>query len=210
MTTAPIGTIPNNPDLPAAAPQLPRSANLDRLGIVASAACAIHCLAAPFLFMLLPAVGSVWSHPSVHWILAALVLPLALFVVLRGYRLHRRRSAPIALVLGVTLILAGLALPSLAAGSPPPTGEPLAMAANGEESGLAASACTESCCPTVTQDAETGTIAVDVPPASIVTLIGSLFLVLAHAINLHGCYCFNRTPEAQATQCGCPTGCGND
>ncbi|MFK7788014.1 MAG: MerC family mercury resistance protein, partial [Phycisphaeraceae bacterium] len=47
---------------------------LDRLGIGASLLCAIHCLAAPFLLLLLPAAGSIWSHPAVHWILALLVV----------------------------------------------------------------------------------------------------------------------------------------
>lgn len=89
----------------------PPALKLDRLGIAASLACAIHCLVAPVLLLLLPAAGSIWSHPSVHWILAALVLPLALIVVFRGYRHHRRRSAVVAAVFGAAFIVAGLLIP---------------------------------------------------------------------------------------------------
>jgi len=85
-----------------------KSARLDRIGVVASAACAVHCLVAPLLMLALPVTGAIWSHWSVHWILAVLVLPLACWVIYRGYRRHGRRLALVAAGLGSALIVAGL------------------------------------------------------------------------------------------------------
>jgi len=194
-----------SPGLPA-----PRS-RWDRLGIIASVGCAVHCLVAPFLLLLLPTLGSVWSHPAAHWVLAALVLPLAGVVIWRGYRLHRKRLALVAMGLGAMFILAGLILPvwpanadaavtpasanvvhaSHAAGSPP-AADP-----------APAEACTEACCPTIVQDAETGSLSMTLPPASLVTIVGSVLLVIAHAINLWGCRCFAATAGHDAGTCGC-------
>lgn len=184
----------------------------DRLGIVASLGCAVHCLAAPFLLLLLPTLGSVWSHPAAHWVLAALVLPLAGIVVWRGYRLHRKRLALIAMGLGAAFIIAGLILPALpAAGLTAVSSESVhfghVAGAAGEGMPLGvASVCTDtSCCPTLVKDAETGSLAMSIPPAGIVTLIGSVMLVFAHGINLWGCRCFSRTSAHDVGTCGCPS-----
>ncbi|MEM9419674.1 MAG: MerC domain-containing protein [Planctomycetota bacterium] len=185
----------------------------DRLGIFASVACVVHCLAAPLLLLFLPVLGAWWSHPAAHVVLAALVLPLAGFVVVRGYRKHRRRVALVALVLGCVFILAGLVLPYVDAAS----GLGISSASAGEteavpslllmEKGQFGAAetgddgCTETCCPSIAVDAETGQASFNFPPGSIATFLGSVFLVLAHAVNLHGCLCFNRSVAADA--CGC-------
>ncbi|MEM6854770.1 MAG: MerC domain-containing protein [Planctomycetota bacterium] len=185
----------------------------DRLGIIASLACVVHCLAAPFLLLLLPTLGSMWSHPAAHWVLAALVLPLAGVVIWRGYRLHRKRLALIAVSLGAALIVAGLVLPAL-----PAEGGTAASAASAEsfqfglvghavsdgETAGAEPACTESCCPSLTPDPETGSLAMSIPPAGIVTLVGSVLLVFAHGINLWGCRCFSQAAASGAGACGCP------
>ncbi|MEM9252911.1 MAG: MerC domain-containing protein, partial [Planctomycetota bacterium] len=84
----------------------------DLVGIVASGACAVHCVATPFLLLLLPAFGTAWSNAWVHWALAAVVLPLAFVVIGRGYRAHRRRSTLVLAGLGAAGIVAGLFLPA--------------------------------------------------------------------------------------------------
>ena len=184
---------------------------LDRIGITASVACAIHCLAAPFLLLLLPAAGSVWSHPAVHWILAVLVLPLALWVIYCGYRKHGKRLTLVAAGLGAAFILAGLISPMV---NDQPLFEatlptfshadqaPIQLASTTEP------ACTEPCCPSVTQNEE-GTTTLRVPPGGLLTLIGSLLLVLAHTTNLIACRCYSPKPEGDAgcsSDCGCPVG----
>lgn len=168
------------------------AARLDKMGIAASLTCAVHCLATPILLLLLPVAGAIWAHPLAHWVLAALVLPLALVVVYRGYRHHRRHSAMAAAVLGASFIIAGLLLPELNffAESPSQTAEMVP--------------CTDTCCPTVSFDQATGTAHFNFPAGSIATLIGSVLLVLAHAINLYGCRCLSRAPREEASPCGCP------
>ncbi|MGB0767273.1 MAG: MerC domain-containing protein [Phycisphaeraceae bacterium] len=192
---------------------------LDRVGITASVACAIHCLAAPFLLLLLPAAGSVWAHPAVHWVLAVLVLPLAVWVIYRGYLKHRKRWTLVAAGIGSACIVAGLIAPMLhdqpVLSLPIASGESNAAAAGliladagaihtGAEAGPA---CTEASCPTITEDAETGAKSLAMPPGGFLTLIGSLFLVFAHASNLIACRCYSRDQPAKAcgdSGCGCP------
>lgn len=179
---------------------------LDRLGIAASAACVLHCLATPFLLLLVPVMGAWWSHPTAHWGLAVLVLPLAVGVVFRGYRRHRRVSALVAVAVGVVLIVAGLVLPETGGSAPlsltfpaPAAAEPnsirsAAPTALHDEMGQSPgeAECADTCCPSFAYDVPAGRARLTLPPGSVATLVGSLFLVAAHAINLHGCRCPTR------------------
>lgn len=191
--------------------------SLDRLGIVASLACVVHCLAAPLLLLFLPVLGAWWSHPAAHWVLAALVLPLAGIVIVRGYRKHRRRIAVVALALGMVFIVAGLVLPhvdgaqgfslrvsSAEAQALDPELSSSLLVLDQADPGAAGDGCTETCCPSVAIDAETGqATGMAFPPGSLATFWGSVFLVLAHAVNLHGCVCLTRSAKAAADGCGC-------
>lgn len=151
----------------------------DRWGCWASSACALHCLASPFLFLALPAFGKVWAHPASHALMALAVVPLALTVVVHGYRRHGRRWVLGAALVGIVFILGGSALPYL------PIGETASAAGN-------ALPC-DTCCPSLVMD-EAGSSRVHVPPAAIATIIGSLFLITAHLGNRRGCRCCLRAP----------------
>ncbi|MEO0965425.1 MAG: MerC domain-containing protein [Planctomycetota bacterium] len=179
----------------------------DLVGMAASAACAVHCLAAPFLLLFLPAFGAAWSRPWVHWAIAAFVLPVAFIVIGRGYRAHRRRSTLALASLGAAAIIAGLFLPeagglsftlgSTANAAPPPAlmaADPLA----------APIACTDTCCPSVAIDAITGATRVGMPWGSTATLAGGLLLVLAHGLNLYGCHCAGCARANTEGNRGCP------
>ncbi|MEM6260172.1 MAG: MerC domain-containing protein [Planctomycetota bacterium] len=174
---------------------------LDRVGISASVLCAIHCIAAPFLLLLLPAAGSIWSHPAVHWVLAALVVPLALWVLFKGYTRHRRRLTLTAALMGGVLILAGLIAPMIHAS---PIMELPVPSFFGELGGGADAvpACTETCCPTITRSAA-GT-ALAMPPGGLLTLIGSIFLVTAHGSNLLASRNSPSGYHCGDDDCGCP------
>jgi hypothetical protein len=191
---------------------------LDRIGISASLLCAIHCIAAPFLLLLLPTAGSVWSHPAVHWVLAVLVVPLALWVLFKGYQKHGNRLTLIAATAGALLILAGLISPMVHSepviefsvpkvfGSDVIANAPLASVApvHMHDAGPAdALACTDACCPSITTDADAGTSTIAMPPGGLLTLIGSVLLVLAHTSNLIACRCFSKSACNDAA-CGCP------
>jgi len=81
---------------------------LDRMGIVISSICLVHCLALPLLIALLPVVASAlpadgWVHP----LLIGLALPVTGLALWRGYRRHRR-------IVPTSLGIAGLGLIALA------------------------------------------------------------------------------------------------
>lgn len=54
-----------------------------------SGLCVVHCLAGSVLLAGLSATGGLWNH-EVHAVGLALALPLALFALVRGVRLHGR------------------------------------------------------------------------------------------------------------------------
>lgn len=179
---------------------------LDRVGIGASLLCAVHCLAAPFLLLLLPAAGSIWSHPAVHWVLAVLVVPLALWVLYNGYRKHGSKLTLVAASLGALLILAGLVSPMVHTDPvvefsvPAIFGEPAAPPVAAAET-----TCTEACCPSITHDAANSASIISMPPGGLLTLLGSVLLVLAHASNLISCRCFSKDECCtEEKACGCP------
>lgn len=179
------------------------TSRLDRIGVVASVACAIHCMVAPLLMLALPVTGSIWSHWSVHWILALLVLPLACWVIFCGYRKHGRRLTLVAAGLGSALIVAGLIMPmtqmDLGVSASLPAwlvGGPAAASGGGEHA-----ACGDACCPSVVPDVATGGWALNLPAGGLTTLLGSLFLVVAHGTNLWSCRCFAKRRDDQTQGC---------
>ena len=83
----------------------------DRIGIIASVLCAIHCALTPVLLILLPTFGKAWAHPSTHWGMALIVIPIAIFMVKKGYQKHGKKWIVVLGVLGVILIIVGAILP---------------------------------------------------------------------------------------------------
>ena len=87
-------------------------AKADRIGIGASILCAIHCAAAPFLLLLLPAFGKIWAHPLSHILVAMLVVPLAAFSIRRGYLTHQKKWVLVTAYIGIFVVLTGATLPA--------------------------------------------------------------------------------------------------
>lgn len=79
---------------------------LERFGIAATAACAVHCVITPFLG-LLPFVGlSLLADERVEWSLIGSSLALGSLSLIPDYLRHHRRARPIALfALGFALVL---------------------------------------------------------------------------------------------------------
>lgn len=165
---------------PGAAHEQPRDlSRFDRIGAFASGACAVHCAATPFVLMLAPVLGAVWADPIVHWIIAGVSLPLAALVLTRGYRRHQKRWIATSAAIGITAIVVGLWIPGLPGSSAAP---------NSAQPHASSAACQEHCCPTL-HVSDAGTTQLTIPPASIATFIGGVFLVLAHIGNLRSCRC---------------------
>jgi len=81
---------------------------VDRVGMVASAACFVHCLVTPVVVSLL----AVYAHflPSeedTHRVLAIVVTLLGALALGTGYRRHKRASILLLMAAGLTLIFAG-------------------------------------------------------------------------------------------------------
>jgi hypothetical protein len=64
----------------------------DRLGISASILCVVHCLLTPVALVFLPLVGASLVHGWIHSAIIAVVVPVALYALWIGYRIHRHTS----------------------------------------------------------------------------------------------------------------------
>lgn len=181
----------------------------DTAGIVASLACLVHCLCAPLIFLFMPAVNEIWSHPAVHWLFALLVLPLAAQVLLRGYQRHRVKTVAVFAGLGFVLIFGGLLVPhsqgsarssEVTAFSKPPQAGTWTTVTPAESSRTDEEACAKDCCPRVVVDDKTGAWTWSLPLGGLLTMLGSVLLVIGHVTNMvslhfsgqccdaHGCF----------------------
>jgi hypothetical protein len=144
-------------------------ATLDRTGVLASVFCAVHCAAAPILLLAAPTLGGLWVHPLSHLAIAAFVLPVAALALRSGAKAHGRRWVVAVGGLGIGLVLIGAVLPYFASPN------------------VDAFAACDQCCPSFVVDETTGARVLQVPCASVVTLIGGASLVVAHMANLRCC-----------------------
>ena len=83
----------------------------DRLGVIASILCAIHCALTPILLILLPTFGKAWAHPATHWGMAIIVIPIAVFMMLKSYKKHAKKKILYIGSIGILLIIIGAILP---------------------------------------------------------------------------------------------------
>lgn len=175
----------------------------DRLGIIASVLCAIHCAVTPVLLIIAPTFGHWWSHPASHWLIAILVVPLAGVIIFRGFRIHGKRWIVASGISGIALVLVGAAMPYMvnakAAETPQLISHSLNETANtaivfasaahktdANEAKKGLQSCGDKCCPTIVTDEQNHT-SLTIPPASIVTTLGGLALILTHVGNV--CIC---------------------
>lgn len=81
---------------------------VDRAAIGASLVCLAHCLILPGVFLLAPFLASVLAFPEDYhvWALVA-ALPLSLFAIVTGYRVHGTRLPVILAVLGLVALTIG-------------------------------------------------------------------------------------------------------
>jgi hypothetical protein len=82
----------------------------DRIAILLSGICLVHCLAIPILLIILPALGSLLfdSHSSFHWFLIVIGFPVSIVALLIGWRRHGEIAPVIAGVVGLMLMLVGI------------------------------------------------------------------------------------------------------
>ena len=93
--------------------------NLDRLGAIASSVCALHCALCAFApaVLTLAGLGVLVSH-TVEWIFVLLAAILAIAAAKRGYCPCGSWAAPVMLLAGVVVLLAGRFTEHLGLGIP--------------------------------------------------------------------------------------------
>lgn len=85
---------------------------LDRIGVVTSCACAVHCALMPALLGLLPLVGLGWlAEERTEWTLVCATAAVSVTSLLPSYLRQHRRAYPLAtFVCGLAFIAAGRTL----------------------------------------------------------------------------------------------------
>ena len=84
---------------------------LDRIAILLSSICAIHCVALPIVAGLVPLLGPALNHGQgmhefwFHQFILLFVFPVSVFALFAGYRCHRNRTPVVLGVIGLGLLI---------------------------------------------------------------------------------------------------------
>jgi hypothetical protein len=78
---------------------------LDRIGMLLSFLCAVHCLVLPFFMISLPIMARYYlAHPWFHLGLALVIVPVGLVSFWLGFRHHQKRFILSTGILGLMLV----------------------------------------------------------------------------------------------------------
>ncbi len=166
--------------------------NADRFGVIASVLCAIHCALAPIFLIFMPAFGKIWAHPASHWLVALIVVPVAAVMMYRGYERHGKKWVAALGGFGIFFIIVGAVLPYVEGeGFLKGLSVPTPFAAEEVHQHVE-----DDCCPSAVAVNDKAVLMI--PPASIVTTLGGLALIIAHMANLCAC----RGCRKDAGSCG--------
>jgi hypothetical protein len=80
----------------------------DRIGIVLSGLCMVHCMVLPLLVPFITTMAAFAHSEWMHIVLAILIVPTVVFSAWSGYRLHHKASVVWLLGLGTALVLMGM------------------------------------------------------------------------------------------------------
>ncbi len=89
----------------------------DSAGLIISGLCLLHCLAAPLIAALIPAMALALSREAdllIHWSLLGLAVPVSLWTFRQGIRQHGQRRCLMIGGLGLMLMLIGVLIESFA------------------------------------------------------------------------------------------------
>lgn len=84
--------------------------DIDKLGIITSGLCAVHCLALP-LALSLGLLGGFFdshAHGALEWVVFVTAVLLAFISFYRSYRHHLRSSPGVLFSIGILVVLIGL------------------------------------------------------------------------------------------------------
>ena len=87
--------------------------NLDKVGILCSGACAIHCIMTPIITLGSPAIASFFKSEWLHIGLLLLLIPVAIFAFLNGQKSHRKNRPFIIGIIGIIFLISAVVFESL-------------------------------------------------------------------------------------------------
>lgn len=91
--------------------QIVRNGTLDRIAMVLSGLCLVHCLATAIVFATLSTVGGMFGNPIIHEAGLALAIALGIVALGNGIMRHGRFLPPSIGALGIGAMTAALTLP---------------------------------------------------------------------------------------------------
>jgi len=78
----------------------------DKLSICLSVCCILHCIALPFIIIMIPSVASLWiNDESVHVLLVLMAIPISLFAMGISLRKHHNYKCIALALIGLTLLV---------------------------------------------------------------------------------------------------------
>jgi hypothetical protein len=80
----------------------------DRVGLMASLICVVHCTLTPVFLFFLPVLGSYFESPWVHVALALIVFPTGIFAFYSGYQMHHHAQILAVGIIGFVALAMGL------------------------------------------------------------------------------------------------------
>lgn len=79
--------------------------NLDRIAVVLSSICLLHCLALPFLLTVVPiSHGAFLDEETFHMLMLVVILPVSLIALTIGCRKHKDRPTIILGAIGLAIL----------------------------------------------------------------------------------------------------------
>jgi hypothetical protein len=81
---------------------------IDKLGVLASAICAVHCMLTPVIALFSPVLSSYFESNLVHLIIFLIAVPLALFAFIVNKKKHGSNMPLILGLIGITCLSIGL------------------------------------------------------------------------------------------------------
>ena len=81
----------------------------DKLSICISMCCILHCIALPFVIIMIPGFASLWiSSENVHVILVILAIPVSLFAMLKSLTKHHNYKCIILACIGLLMLVVAI------------------------------------------------------------------------------------------------------
>lgn len=158
---------------------------LDKAAVLMAVVCGVHCLATPFLLVVLPIIGSTfWTNANFHFWMLILVIPTTTLAAFSGCRKHKDRLVAICVAIGLVILVSATAMESFAASSTD------GVEGSGASLETADAAACLSCCALDANpegESRASLAFLSLPAGAFLNLAGGLFLIVGHIRNFRLC-----------------------